>query len=111
MSFGKMNTQIEIVQTSAVKDSEGFATRDDTVLASVRAYREDRHGSERWANHAVFQEADSLFRFRTIPGLSITTKMVIVCAGERFRILSAEDVRGRRMYIEILAQRLEPSVR
>ena len=111
MSFGKMNTKIDIVQTSAIKDSEGFATRNDTILASVRAYREDRHGSERWANQAVFQEASALFRFRIIPGLTVTDEMTILCKAERFRIISAEDVRGRGMYVEVLTQRLEPTVR
>jgi SPP1 family predicted phage head-tail adaptor len=111
MSFGKMNIQIDIIQTVTQKDSEGFATQTDTVLASVRAYREERHGSERWANQAVFQNASALFRFRRIPSLIVTTKMTIVCMGERFRILSAEDVRGRKMYIEVLTEKLEPSVR
>lgn len=106
-----MNTRINIVQTTTVKDSEGFATRNDVVLASVRAYREDRHGSERWANQAVFQEASSLFRFRIIPGITVATDMTIICEAERFRIISAEDVRGRGMYVEVLAEKLEPSVR
>jgi head-tail adaptor len=111
MSFGKMNTRIDIVQSIPVKDSEGFVTRNDIVLASVRAYREDRHGSERWANQTAFQQASSLFRFRIIPGLSVSKEMAIVCEGGRFGILSAEDVRGRGMYIEVLAEKLEPTVR
>ena len=72
MSFGKMNTFIDIVETRKVKDSEGFTSTEDVVLASVRAYREGRHGSERWANLAAFSEATDLFRFRVIPGLSLT---------------------------------------
>jgi head-tail adaptor len=111
MSFGKMNIQIDIVQVSIVKDSEGFATMSNTVLASIRAYREDRHGSEGWANLAAFQEASSLFRFRAIPELTVSTKMTIVCGDERFRIISVEDVRGKGMYVEALASKLEPSVR
>lgn len=111
MSYGKMNTPIDIIQAVTQKDSEGFATQTDTVLASVRAYREERHGSERWANEAVFQDASALFLFRRIPRLIVTTKMTIVCMGERFRILSAEDVRGKNMYIEVLAEKLEHSMR
>ncbi|MDF2645344.1 MAG: hypothetical protein K0Q73_1149 [Paenibacillus sp.] len=111
MSFGKMITRIDIVQMAAVKDSEGFATQNDTILASIRAYREDRHGSERWANLAAFQEASSLFRFRAIPDLIVTVKMTIVCGDERFRIISAEDVRSKGMYVEVLTSKLEPSVR
>jgi hypothetical protein len=111
MSFGNMNTFIDIISTAPIKDSEGFATTGDNILASVRAYKEDRHGSERWTNMAAFSTATSLFRFRKIPGLKVTTEMVITCDDGRYQILSAEDVRGRGMYVEVLAERLEPSVR
>ena len=110
MSFGKMNTFIDIVETRKVKDSEGFTTStEDVVLASVRAYREGRHGSERWANLAAFSEATDLFRFRVIPGLSLTTSMFLVCEDGRFDITSVEDVKGRGMYIEVLAKKVVAS--
>ena len=109
MSFGKMNTFIDIVEKRTVKDSEGFSTETDTVLASVRAYREGRHGNEKWANRAQFSEATDLFRFRCIPGVTVTTAMVIVNSDGRFEITSVEDVKGRRMYIEVLAKEVKPS--
>ena len=111
MSFGKMNTQIDIIFTVPVKNAEGFAAESDTILATVRAYKEDRHGNERWANMAAFSTASALFRFRAIPGLDVSTSLFISCADGRYRILSAEDVRGRGMYVEVLAEKLEPSVR
>jgi head-tail adaptor len=110
MSFGKMNTFIDIVETRKVKDSEGFTSTEDVILASVRAYREGRHGSERWANLAAFSEATDLFRFRVIPGLSLTTSMFLVCEDGRFDITSVEDVKGRGMYIEVLAKKVVSSV-
>jgi len=106
MSFGKMNSFIEIISTVPVKDAEGFAARGDTVLASVRAYTENRRGNEKWANMAAFSEASSLFRFRKIPGLEVTAQRVIVCEGGRYNILSVEDVRGRGMYLEVLAKKV-----
>ena len=109
MSFGKMNAFIDVVKTEQSKDADGFVTSTDTVLASARAYREDRHGNEIWANRAAWSAATSLFRFRRIPGVQIRPSLLLVCSGERFRILSAEDVRGRGMYTEVLAERLEPS--
>ena len=109
MSFGKMNSFIDIVQTTNTKDDEGFAVSADTVLASVRAYKEDRHGNKTWANRAVFSTATCMFRFRMIPGVEINTKLQILCEGKRYKILSAEDVRGRGMYIEVLAEHIEPS--
>jgi len=105
MSFGKMNTFVDIVSTQPVKDSEGFAIKGDTVLASIRAYKEDRHGSESWANRAAFSKASALFRFRKIPGLEITTAHVLVCTDGRYNIISVEDVKGRGMYIEVLAEK------
>lgn len=78
MSFGKMNKFIEIMQKQIALDDEGFQTETDVVLATVRAYREGRHGSEKWANRAAFSEATDLFRFRIIPNVKITTDMRIL---------------------------------
>lgn len=100
-----MNTFVDIVLTHPVKDGEGFATKSDTVLASVRAYREDRHGSESWANRAAFSKASALFRFRKIPGLTVTASLVLVCADGRYNVVSVEDVKGRGMYVEALAEK------
>ena len=111
MSFGKMNTLVDIVNTTPMKDAEGFVVSDDTMLATVRAYREEKHGNESWANRAAFSSASALFRFRKQPALTITTDMTLVCDTGRYRILSVEDVRGRGLYIEALAEKLEPSVR
>jgi len=83
-----MNTPIDIIQTTQTKDAEGFVTSSDTILASIRAYREDRHGNTLWANRSAWSEATSLFRFRVIPDVEITTAMHILCKNERFRIIS-----------------------
>ena len=111
MAFGKMNSFIDIVTTAPIKDAEGFVTTGDTVLASVRAYKEERHGTEKWANMAAFSTATALFRFRKIPGVDVDATLYIVCAGSRYRIVSAEDVRGRGMYVECLCEKQEGSVR
>ena len=110
MSFGKMNSFIDIISNAPVKDADGFVTQGDTVLASVRAYKEDRNGSERWANMAVFSEASVLFRFRKIPGIEVSPALFIVCGDKRYRITNAEDVRGRGMYVECLCELVERSV-
>ncbi|GHV05963.1 hypothetical protein FACS1894217_03750 [Clostridia bacterium] len=111
MSFGKMNTPINIVSTTQSKDAEGFTIPGDTVLASVRAYKEDRHGNEKWSNMAAFSAATAMFRLRKIPNIDIITPMAIICNSERYKIISAEDVRGRGMYVEVLAEKLEGTVR
>ncbi len=109
MSFGKMNVFIDIVQKKVTTDDEGFKVETDEVLASVRAYREGRHGSEKWANMAAFTTATDLFRFRAIPNLTVTTDMKIICSGHTFGITSVEDVKGRGMYLEALVQEVEKS--
>lgn len=109
MSFGKMNQIIQLIQTIQNKDAAGFVSSEDVVLATVRAYREDRHGNELWANRAAFSTATALFRFRVIPNIMVTTAMTIVCSGERFKIVSVENVRQRGMYLEVLAEHTEPS--
>ena len=106
MSFGKMNGFADIVITKKIKDSEGFSATVDEVLASVRVYREGRHGSQRWANLAAFSEATDLFRFRVIPGLTVTTDHILVCDGDRLDITSVENVKGRGMYTEVLAKKV-----
>ena len=105
MSFGKMNLRISIAVETIVKDAEGFATKTDMVLATVHAYREGRHGSQKWVNRAAFSEATDLFRFRTIPGLTVTMEHVILCDDERYEITSVEDMKGRGMYLEVLAKK------
>lgn len=110
MSFGKMNAFIDIVKSKVTKDEEGFTSNEDVVLAAVRAYHEQRHGSEKWASRAVFSTSTDLFRFRTIPHVTITTDHFILYGGERFNITSVEDVKGRGMYIEVLAERVVGSI-
>lgn len=109
MSFGKMNTRISLLQKQVTTDAEGFKSEQEIALASVRAYREGRHGSEKWANRAAFSDATDLFRFRVIPGVTVAADMRVLCGGQSFEIASVEDVKGRGMYVEVLAREVKPS--
>lgn len=104
-----MNTFISIVEKQFSKDADGFQIETDVTIAEVRAYREGRHGSERWANMAQFSTATDMFRFRVIPGVTVNTKMRILCEGHTFEITSVEDVRGKGMYLEVLVQEVKKS--
>ena len=106
MSYGNMNGFADIVKTQRVKDSEGFTSTVEEVVASIRVYREGRHGSQHWANLAAFSEATDLFRFRAIPGVDITTDYILITEDGRFEITSVEDVKGRGMYTEVLAKKV-----
>ena len=109
MSFGKMTAFIDIVEKQLTTDDEGFSIEKDVVIASVHAYREGRHGSEKWANVAVFSTATELFRFRVIPNVCVTTDMKIICGDQEFEITSIENVKGRGMYLEALVQEVVSS--
>lgn len=113
MSFGKMSTRISIAREETSKDADGFSETIDVVLAkNIMAYKENRHGTEKWANRAAFSTASALFRFRKIYGLMVDATMFILCDDGRYKILSVEpDVRSRGMYIEVLADIVRPSKR
>ena len=83
------------------KDKDGFTTAQEEPVASVRAYFETRNTTEKWTNRAVLKEASALFRFRYVPHLWIDTSMVIDCLGERYNIISVENVQQKNMYYEV----------
>ena len=109
MSYGKMNTAIYFLETVNTADNEGFAVTEEKMIASTRAYREGRHGSQKWANLAAFSNVTDLFRFRAFPNVKITTDHILTCGDERFEIVSVEDVKGKGMYIEVLAVKIKPT--
>ena len=109
MSYGKMNGFAVIKSVYKDKDEEGFAEDTELIIATVRCYREGRHGSKRWLNLSAFTDATDLFRFRVLPDITIPTVYVIDYVGERFKIISAENVKGRGMYIDVLAKEVKPS--
>ncbi|GHU73463.1 hypothetical protein AGMMS49992_12120 [Clostridia bacterium] len=111
MSVGRMRSFIRIGESEIVKDEEGYSSTQDKTVAVVRAYKESRHGNESWKNRAAFTEATSLFRFRKIPGATITTSNYILCDADRYHIVSVEDVRDRGMYTECMTDIIQPSVR
>lgn len=100
-----MNTVITIIHLSFDKDEDGFSKTGETVLASVRAYKENRNSTEKWTNRAVLQDASAIFRFRFIPGVEVTTDMVIDCFDGRYNITSVENVRDKNRYLEIVGKR------
>lgn len=107
MGLGLMNKPAKLCRLDQVKDSEGFSKETEVILADIRVYIEGRHGSERWANLATFSEATDLFRFRKIPNLNVTSDLYIIFDNHRYNILSVENIRGRGLYLEVLAKKVE----
>ena len=100
-----MNTVITIIHLSFDKDEDGFSKPGETVLARVRAYKENKNSTEKWANRTVLQDVSAVFRLRVIPGMEVTTDMVIDCFDGRYNIMSIENVRDRNMYLEIVGKK------
>ena len=105
MSFGKMTGTLTIIEKVYATDAEGFKNTTENVVCTTKCYREQRHGSLKWANYASFSQATDLFRFRKIPNVTISTDYIFECDNIRFTAISVEDMRG--MYIEVLAKRVE----
>ncbi|MBR5990940.1 MAG: head-tail adaptor protein [Bacilli bacterium] len=106
--LGSMNKKARIIRLASVKDAEGFTSEKEEIVADIRCYKEGRHGSEKWANLAAFSEATDLFRFRAIPHVKVDERMLILFEGERYDILSVENIKGRGMYLEALARVRRP---
>ena len=71
---------ITIISTDPVKDAEGFVTKGDNIIASVKAYKEVRNTTAKWERiigNAAFSSVTVLFRFRKIPDLTVTTSHFI----------------------------------
>jgi head-tail adaptor len=107
MSFGKMNTQIDIISTEPQKDADGFVNHGDTVIASVKAYFEQKNSTEKWRNMSQSNEVNALFRLRNIPDIKLSNRHVIICEGKRYNIYSVENIKSRKMYLEVLAKCFE----
>lgn len=106
MSFGKMTGTLKIIEKVYSTDSEGFKNTTENVVVEVKCYREQRHGSLKWANYASFSQATDLFRFRKIPNVTVTTDYVFECDGIRFKPISVET---SKLYVEVLAKRVVPT--
>lgn len=104
MSYGKMTVPIILYRIHYTKDKDGFTMAQEEPVASVRAYFEPRNTTEKWTNRAVLKEASALFRFRFLPAVKIDNAMVIDCLGERYNIISVENVRQKNMYYEVIGR-------
>ena len=104
MSYGKMTVPVILYRRFYTKDEDGFAMAREEPVASVRAYFEPRNTTEKWANRAVLKEASALFRFRYMPAVKIDSSMVIDCLGERYNVVSVENVRQKNMFYEIIGR-------
>ena len=105
----KTNTTIDIISTAPTKDSEGFVTHGDTVLASVRAFKEIKSATEKSANMSQFATETVSFKFRRIPNVEVSTSQIIFDSDSRYNILSVDTLSGRGLYVSVVAEKVEGS--
>ena len=103
----KLSRTIEIRMDFFILDADGFSVKENRLIRRVKAYREGRHGSSMWSNLAAFSGATDLFIIRSIPGITITTDMYILDDGKKFDIESVESIKGKGMYVQMLAEKVE----
>lgn len=105
MSYGKMSVFISIQKKTIGKDADGFPEILYSEPIRIRAYKEDKNGSRKWANFAEISAASSMFQFRYIPGVEVTKDYIIRYGDETYQIVSVENVRGRNRYVQVMAER------
>ncbi len=103
-----MNTFIDIISVETVKDSEGFSK---PLTPLLRLFVPIRKIVTEMKNGPIEQPSlkpphcFAFVRYR----YSVSTKMVIACSDGRYEITSVEDVKGKGMYIEVLAKKVVAS--
>ena len=108
VSLGMMRTPITVQSKTVTTDTEGFPTSTPAKVLDTYAYREQRQATEVWRNRAEYTDATDMFVIRK-PAAAIKTDMVIVCGDETFEIRAVDSIKGRGMYLQILAREVVPS--
>ena len=105
MALGRLDTPITFTLLSKEKDEEGFSNMVFHPIACVREYKEDKNTTEKWANKALLEDVTTIFQIRYLPNTKITTDMQIECFDGTYDIKSVENIKGRNMYLQILAKK------
>jgi len=112
VSFGKMTTPVVLIGLGEYSiGDDGSAVDNPYNIKRTFAYMEQRNFGKRWINLAEWTEASVMFRLCFDPSLvldDIRRVQVDKPSGKTYKVLSIENVRGRSMYIEILAELIEP---
>ena len=100
---GELRVPVILESTASSQDSGGFTTRTYTTEATVYARWVNLHGREIFDEGVVAARlpARVLIRYRSDIKLSWT----VVMDGERYEILSMDNIRQRGEYIEMIVQR------
>jgi head-tail adaptor len=104
-----MQTQVAVVRREYVLDAEGFSVSQSIPVMEAKAEVELKKANEFWANLAAWSEVDAIFRIRRKPGVEIDSSMLLIAPDGEYNVTSVDSIKGRGMYIEIMAKRISPS--
>ena len=109
MALGLMNKKIYICALENTTDQDGFTSQQFKRLKETRAIVEEKHLNEKWSNYATFVDAEILFQLRAFPNFNLELEDYVEYQGQIYNIINVENIKGRNMYIEVLAKRCDAS--
>jgi len=110
LRLGKFTGSVTILQKVRTKDAEGFTSQTLNVVSTVRCYHEGREGKLLQANLATFTEATDLFQIAKPADFTLSRAYVLECGGKRYEILSVDPLKGRDLYLQVIAKSIEGAV-
>ena len=113
-SFGQMRHKMQLVFPKTATDDEGFSETEYEVIKDIRAAKNDRRDwrtNEEMLNQATFATERTVIIFRRIPGVTVTPGHALIYNGGYYRIVAVDNDSGRGMYVYVLAEKQEGSIR
>ncbi|MBQ3265066.1 MAG: head-tail adaptor protein [Ruminococcus sp.] len=111
LRLGKFTSNLTILQKVKKQDDDGFTSQTETAVATVPCYHERRDASTRWDHLTTFAEVTDLFQIKKLPEVELSRSYLIEHGGDRFEILYIEPIKGRGVYLQILARCISGAVR
>lgn len=105
---GELRVPVILERPVLAQDDGGFSNRDSyTEIATVRVKWTNAHGAEVWQAAAVQarQPATVWMRYRA----DVDEACVVKKGGDRFEIVSLDNIQERNEYLELKVQRLVES--
>jgi SPP1 family predicted phage head-tail adaptor len=105
INAGKYNKRISIYKTTTVKDSQGFQTKQKTLILKPYASVKTTRGMTLIKNNTDFEKAYTNFTIR-YPVTRITRDMLIEFNGKIYTIEYLNNVNEENVELEIQAKEI-----
>ena len=105
MNAGKYNKKIKIYSVEIVEDSDGFQSKDKTLVMSPYAHIKTTRGMTLIANNSDFEKAYTNFTIR-FPHAQVTRDMLIEFNGKTYSIEYLNNIDEANVELEIQAKEI-----